>query len=599
MALEDLEIRPGLFTLRTDRDSQGRWKTGNHVRFHNGLPQKIGGWVKSATSTFLGICRGITDWVTLADIKYIGLGTHLKWYVYVGGTFYDITPIRSSGTYANDPFAVVDTSTTVTVTHTSHGAVNGDYVTIAGATAGGGITVSGEYQLTYVDANSYTITHGSAATSTDSTTGGAAATFSYQINAGGADNVPGLGYGIGPYGGGTWDTTRTSGGTIIAARTWTQDQWGEDLIGCPRNGGIYVWDASTGTGTRATVISQAPTSAKGIFVSPEDKHLVAYGAHNGTYLDPMLVRWSDSNDYTYWTVADGHTAGVKRLTTGTEIVTHIKAAGETCLFTDSNLWTMAFEGPPYTFAWKDRGANGKIAGPNAAVQVDGKVWWMGQSDFYVYDGTITPISCDVHNHVFDSLNTDQRVKISCGFNRKFREIWWHYPSLTATENDSYVTYNIYEKTWAFGTLVRTMFVGDSKIFSDVYATGSDGYLYSHENGTDADAQALSATLESWDVEVPNSKQLPGGPGDYVMHIGRAIPDFKVLTGSVIMTLVGKKFPQDTETITKGPYTILSSTSKINPRMRCRQISIQIESAAIGDHWRYGGIRPDVKQHGKR
>ena len=601
MALEDLNVKPGLFTILTDRLAMGRWKYGDHVRFHNGLPEKLGGWIKSGSNTFLGICRGITDWITLSAITYIGLGTHLKWYVWTDGTFYDITPIRkTTSPLGNDPFSTVSTTAVITVHDTGHGAQVGDFVTISGATAVATVTVNGQWQVaSVIDGDNWTFVAASNANAT-TTGGGNAAVAAYQINTGNADTSAGLGWGIGPWGGGTYGTARTvGGGTVIDARTWTQDQWGEDLIGCPRDGGIYLWDASVGTGTRAAVISQAPAVAKGIFVFPDNKSLVAYGAHDGSIQDPMLVRWSNSNDYTTWNVDPLNDAGVKRITTGTQLITHVKAAGEVCLFTDSNLWSMSFIGPPYTYGWKDRGANGRIMGSNAAIQVDGKVYWMGQSEFYAYDGTIQILQCDVYNQVFRNVNIYQRAKVSCGFNRRFRELWWHYPSAASNENDSYVFYNVYEQTWSLGTMVRTMFVGDSKVISDVYATGTDGYIYYHENGLDADNVALPSYLESWDVEVPYSSQQNAGPGDYVMSMNRAIPDFKDIVGSITMTLVGKKYPQDTDVITKGPYTITATTTKINPRMRCRQVSIQIESANMGVFWRYGGIRPDVRQHGKR
>ena len=230
-------------------------------------------------------------------------------------------------------------------------------------------------------------------------------------------------------------------------------------------------------------------------------------------------------------------------------------------------------------------------GPNATTQVDGTVYWMGRADFFQYNGTVSSIPCDVYNQVFLNINLDQRFKVACGYCQRFREVWWHYTSKNSTENDSYVTYNVYEHTWSFGTLSRTMYVGNSKVMTGVYATGADGYLYDHETGLNADTAPMDKQLSSWDIEV--------GVGDDIMHIAALIPDFKDIVGSVDMTLVGRKFPMDPEIITKGPYSIVNTTKQINPKMRCRQISINLDANALNTFWRFGGARIDATPDGKR
>lgn len=591
MPLKNLKIAPGLYTLDTARGSVGRWINGNWVRWWRGLAQKIGGYTRNGSSTFTGICRGAADWISLALAKYISLGTHLKLYIWDAGTYYDITPIRSTGTFANDPFAVTDTLTTVVVTHVGHGALDGAYVTIAGATAGGGITISGEYQITYIDANSYSITHSSAATSTDSTTGGAAATYAYQINPGVAASVAGYGWGAGTYGASTWGTARPTSVILAMARTWSLDTWGEDLIANPRGGGIYVWDTSAGTGTRATVISGAPSTARAIFVSEENRHLVALGAHDGSADDPMLVRWSTSEDYTDFAPSDLDTAGEKRLDGGTEIYCPVKTRTGTLIFTDASLWLMTFEGPPYTFGFDQKGSNGGIRGPNAAKNVKDKVYWMGANDFFVYDGSINVLPCDVLNYVMDDINSDQSAMVYAGANKNFGEVWWLYPSAASSECDKYVLYNTLENTWAFGSLARTVYIGDSTVFSNAYATGADGYLYDHEYGVDGNGSAINATLESGAIEI--------GEGEQIMHISGVIPDFEQLTGTMALTMTSKKFPHSQQSRTKGPYSITSTTEQIHPRMRGRQIELSLSLNEVGGDFRMGTLRVDVKAHGKR
>ena len=264
MALRDINIRPGIFTIKSDSGAVGRWKNANHVPVWNSLPQKTGGWAVSGSDTFVGKARGVTDWRSLASQKIIGIGTHLKLYVWIGGTVSDITPLRETGTLGADPFAMTDTSTTVTVSDVAHGNLVGDYVSFSGASAAAGITVNGEYVVVTVPGdNSYTITHSAAATSTASG-GGAAVAYAYQIHVGTESSIVGLGWGAEKWNQSTWGTPRSTSNFLSLARVWSLDTWGEDLIACPRGGGIYVWDTSTGVGTRAAGICGATRTAAAI-----------------------------------------------------------------------------------------------------------------------------------------------------------------------------------------------------------------------------------------------------------------------------------------------------------------------------------------------
>lgn len=592
MPLRDLNILPGLYTINTDRGAVGRWKDGNHVRFWHGLPQKIGGWTISVGSnTFSGKARAAIDWQSLAVEKIIGLGTNLKLYAWIGATFSDITPLRDSGTLGADPFAMVNTSTTVTVSDVAHGNLAGDYVHYSGATAAGGITIDGEYTVVTVpNADSYTITHSAAATSTVSG-GGAAVAYKYEIHVGAADSVVGLGYGAGTYGSSTYGTPRLVSNFLSMARIWSLDNWGEDLIACPRGGGIYAWDTSVGIGSRSAVISGAPTTAKAILVSSENRHLIALGAHDGSADDPLLIRWCDSEDYTAWTASVTNTAGDKRLDSGNEIYCGIKTTKETLIFTDAALYTMSFDGPPYTFGFNYIGQTGGLASPNAAKELDGRVPWMGNGNFYIYDGSIKVLPCDVLNHVFDDINWVQRAKIFAGANRKYGEVWWLYCTATATECDVYVIYNMIENHWSYGTLSRTLIIGDSDTFENPYAAGTDGNFYDHESGADDNISALVSTLESGDVDI--------GEGEYLMQVRKVVPDFVSLTGSVSLTLNGKKYPGSSETLASTAQTITSTTKFVNPRLRARQVSVSLSTSAIGDDWRMGTLRLDIKPHGKK
>ena len=590
--LKPINVLPGLYTLTTDREAKARWVDGDKVRFIHGAPEKLGGWSKASTNTFNGKCRALVDWQTFARTKYIGLGTHTKLYVYdVGGAYYDVTPVRDSGTLAADPITTTNGSAVVTIHDVAHGLSVGDAAIFSGASAVATITVSGEYTVTsVVDADNYTITHGSAANA-GATGGGAAVAYIYLLPVGSASSVFGLGYGAGPYGASTYGTARTVSSLLTFLRIWSLSAWGDDLIANPRGGAIYLWDESVGTGTRAAAISGTPTTGYWIFVSEEDKRLIVLGAHNGSASDPMLLRWSDDEDYTAFTAGPSSAAGQKRFTVGNELLTAMKVAGGMLIHSDAYCWKMTSIGPPLFYSFDPVGDNGGLMGPNAGVDVDGRAYWMGEHNFHVYDGAVNILPCEVWPTVFENINRVQKYKVFGGFNKIQREVWWLYPSEDADECDSYVLYNIDERTWSFGSIARTAYLGDSKLFSGPFAAGTNGYLYDHEAGTDDDGAAMDASLQSGAIEI--------GQGDNIMHIGKAVPDFKRLTGFVNVTLKGKAYPQASEEVTSGPHSVAATTEYINPRMRARQVEILLESDNVGDDWRFARIRLELKPHGRR
>lgn len=586
MPLKDVPVQPGMYTLSTDRGARGRWKNGQWVRFWKGMVEKIGGYNKNSTNTFTGKARAALDWLTLSLVRYIALGTHLKLQLWLGGTYYDITPLRSTATLGVNPFAMTSGSAEVTVTHVAHGAYVDDYVTFSGATAAGGITISGEYQITtMVDVDTYKITHTAQASST-TTGGGAAVEAKYQIHVGVASTEYVSGYGAGAYGAGTYGTTRTLSSLLSYARIWSLDNWGEDLIACCRDQGVYVWDASVGTGTRAAVISGAPTVCKAAFVSEQNRHLVVLGPDS----EPLKVKWSDAEDYTDWTPTASNAAGSKLLSGGNELYCAVKTDGETILFTDSVMYSMKFEGPPYVFSFDPKGSSFGIRGPNAAREAGGKIYWMGKKEFYVYDGSTSTLACDVLPTVFDNINSDQGALVFAGANRGFAEVWWLYPSADATECDRYVIYNYEDKTWAFGTLARTVFIGDSDNITNTYACGTDGYIYDHESGVNADGGALSAYAETGDLEIAE--------GEEIMFVDKLIPDFAELSGTLSLTIKGRRYPKG-EQLTKGPYSITSSTEKVQPRFTARQMSLYLSVSTVDANFRMGTLRINAMPDGER
>jgi hypothetical protein len=586
MPLNNLKIPPGVNNLNTALGSEGRWNDADKVRFFKGQPQKIGGWQKKNTNTFLGKCRRMRDWVSFGGLKWLALGTHLKLYVY-GTGFSDITPLRETQALTN-PFDTTNLSAVVTVNDTAHGAVNNDFVTISGSAAVGGITPSGNYQITYVDPNSYTITHSSAATSSVTGGGGASVVAKYEITVGSDNGFFGLGWGAGTWGASTWGSARAVSNIFLFPRTWSLTMWGEDLIANPRGGGIYTWDTSVGTGTRATVISGAPSTASFVLVTPESRHLVAYGAHDGVADNKLNIRWCAREDYTAWTPSAINTAGDKLLDSGSDIIAALPTSREILIYTDVSVYSQQFIGGNEVFSFRQLGDVCGLRAPGAAVQFADIVYWMGVENFFLYDGQLRVIPCEVHDHVFNNINESQRGKIIAGINRDYTEVWWFYPRGAATENSHYVVYNFVDQTWTIGSLARTAWIDRGEVVAAPNAAGADGYLYEHETGTDDASSAMEVYVETGDFDLLD--------GDQFAYMDRIIPDFKNLTGTADITIKFRDYPQSTQR-SKGPFAYTTDTTKIDFRGRGRQVALRVGSSSVGDHWRYGTMRARLKTDG--
>jgi len=429
MPLQKLNLKPGVNRENTRYTTEGGWYESDKIRFRQGTPEKIGGWERISENTFLGVCRSLHQWSTLEGLIYTGVGTNLKFYVESGGAYYDITPIEETNTLT-DPFDTTNASSIVTVTDPGLGnLLSGDFVTFSGATAVGGLTINGEYQIISVDplATTYTIDAGSLATST--ATGGGTVTAAYQINTGAAIAVPLVGWGASTWGSGTWGVGATS---TKALRLWSQSNFGEDLIFGPRGGAIYYWDASAGLATRAVDLadvvgaSGVPTSQNYLLVSDVSRFVFAMGCEDGGVFDAMLIRWSDQEDATNWTPAATNQAGSLRLSRGSEIVTATQSRQEILVWTDTSLYSLQYVGAPIVWKAQLMGENTSIASENAVAYADGVAYWMGVDKFYKYDGRTQTLRCDLRQFIFNNLNAEQYDQIFAGTNEAFNEIWWFY-----------------------------------------------------------------------------------------------------------------------------------------------------------------------------
>ena len=620
MALTKLVFRPGINRETTAYANEGGWWDGNLVRFRAGKPESIGGWTRYTRAQMLGTGRSILTWTALDGTIYTGSGTNLKYYVVRGGGINDITPLRETTTAGAVTFAATNGSSVITVSDTSNGVLLGDFVTFSGAASlGGNVTadiLNAEHRVTrVVDANTYEITVSVVANASDSGDGGASVVGAYQINVGLDTSVFGTGWGTGPWSRGTWGSGSSTTVAGAQLRIWSQDNYGEDLIICVQDGGIYYWDKSLGLASRAVALEDlagaqaAPTIAKTIIVSERDRHVIAFGCDPEAtpgIQDPLVIRFSDQEDPAEWRTLPTTTAGELRIGTGSEIVGAVQTKQQVIVFTDVSVHAMQYIGDPFTFGLQEVSSSVSLISPNAMVAVGDVVYWMGKNEFYAYDGAVVQIPCDVKEYVFSGMNIQQQLKVYAGHSSSFSEVWWFYPSSSSQENDSYVVYNYEQRVWYYGTLPRTAWQ-DRNVLSFPLAVSPDGYIYYQESGlNDGSANppvALAPYIESSVVDM--------GEGDQFMFATRVIPDITFRnstneTPTATLTIKARNFPggayfaSDSDPITKtASLPVEQFTNELYVRLRGRSMSLRIESNQLNTAWRLGDPRLDMRTDGRK
>jgi len=639
MPLSKLQFKPGVNREITAYSNEGGWFDIDNVRFQKGYPEKIGGWQKRSTNSFLGTCRALHPWVSLARDQYVGVGTNLKYYIDEGGFYNDVTPLRVTTSAGAVTFAATNGSSELTVSHSNHGAVVNDFVTYSGAASLGGLITANvlnqEYYVTEViDTGSYKIKARAAGTSisdityegqlnpslvaangSDTGNGGGSVVGAYQINTGLDIGVSGAGWGAGTWGRGTWGSASSDAIVTNTLRLWSHDNFGEDLLMNVRDGGIYYWDETNTLSTRGVDITtiagsdSAPTVAKQILVSDRDRHIIAFGCDteaNPGVQDPLAIRFSSQESLTDWASTATNTAGELRLGSGSEIVTALETRQQILVFTDTTLYSMQFLGPPFTFGVNSLSENITIASPNAAIAVDDNVYWMGRAEFYVYSGAVQRLPCMVRDFVFSDINEEQLDKINAALNTEHSEIWWYYPSANSSEVNRYVVYNYLEQVWYYGSFGRTAWI-DRGIFDFPFAANADGYIYEHEigfdDGTTNPITPINAFIQSSPIDI--------GDGEQFMLLRKMIPDVDfrdstALLPDVNITLDVKNVPDgtysktETDTFVKTQAAAVSArTEQLHFRLRGRQMRFKIESEDLGVTWRLGSPRLDIRSDGRR
>ena len=700
MPFSKIIFKPGVNRENTRYTNEGGWYESQWVRFRQGSPEKIGGWTQYSSTTFLGVCRSLWNWITLSAQNIIGLGTNLKYYLTIGNQYFDITPIRSTVTLSN-PFTATAGSSTITVAATSHGALINDFVTFSGAVGLGGNITAGvlnqQYQITSVpNVNQFTFTATATANSTDasgSPGGGSAVVAAYQVNTGPAFQTPFSGWGAGTWGGGSWGNGQAVKNNL---QIWNAYNFGQNLLFGPRGSGLYYWTAPTlsargvalnTTGGTVTITNSSSTGAPALItstvnlpnnssiqlgttgalptglstnttyyvvnvlgtafnvsltqggipistssagsgtqsisllmdvplfqnylqVSDSSNFVIVFGTNDygSSTLDPMLIRWSDQQSTVVWYPDITNQAGSVRLSHGSQIITAIQTRQEIAIFTDGALYSMQYLGPPYVWGVQLLSENTTIIGPNAAVLASGVIYWMGIDKFYMYDGRVQTLSCDLRRFVFQNMNYYQNEQVYCSTVEGFNEVWWFYVSGTGNQINSYVVYNYLEKNWYYGTMARTAWL-DTTLQNNPIAATYNGYLLNQENGVDDNETGTPAPIDAY----ISSSEFDVGDGDHFVFIDRILPDL-TFSGSTsgtspITTMTLYALTDSGSGVTQtynnnvaytAAYNITEEfTGQVYTRIRGRQMILKMESNKVGTTWQLGAPRFNIRLDGRR
>jgi hypothetical protein len=639
--LQKLNFKPGFNKMVTDSGGESQWIDGDFVRFRYGLPEKIGGWsqLTNSNNTLPGVARAQHAWTSIAGEKYVAIGTSQGLFLYYEGEFFDISPLDNDVITGAD-FDATSGSPTITVNKTAHGLLDGRYITFSSVTVptGSGYATTDFTNNTFEVLNktddTFEITMPSNSAGTTSGTG-SAQIDPYEV-VGPTFQTAGLGWGTSTWGSSTWGTASATSNVILDPGLWSLDNFGQILVATIHNGKTFTWNAGVATprANRATVMSGAPTKTKLTQVSDRDRHLFHFGTEttigDTTTFDPMFIRFSNQEDFNTYQPTATNTAGTFRLDKGNEIIGAVSGKDYTLVLTDSSAYVIQYVGPPFTFSVRQVGTNCGLIGQNALSYSNGIVFWMsGEGGFFMYDGTVKTIPCLVEDFVFTDngdnlgINYNSSQLVYCEHNTLYNEINWFYPASGTEQINRCVVYNYAENVWTTSSLARSSYV-DQGVYDLPYATdynktalpnfpiqgitakyGASTY-YAQETGTDqvnsSGTTSIDAYIQSGDFDITNNNNIADlrGDGEYIMSVKRFIPDFKVLTGNSKITLLLNNYPSDTAVSSSlGPFTITSSTDKVDTRARGRLVSLKIENDAVGETWRYGTLRLDAKPDGRR
>lgn len=508
------------------------------------------------------------------------------------------TTIVSSGTLP--AFTTTANSAQISVSLANHNflSIPGLFYSFYAPTTVDGLIVEGPYEIQSVVSSTNFLINATetASAAATATMNSSFAQIVYYITPG--PQAAGSGWGAGAWGSGGWGTgTAFAGatGTPITVDDWTLDNWGEVLIACVKDGPIYTWSANSGFAI-ASVIDEAPFFNGGAFVSMPQQILVAWRSGQeitGTQ-DNLLVRWSDSEDFTTWEVSNQTAAGSFKIPTGSLITGGLQAANQGIIWTDVDCWVMRYIGGDLIFNFTRVGSGCGLVGPHAAGTLGGIVWWMSTNNFFILGPQgVEPLPCTVWDFVFQNINTNYINKVQCATNSAFNEVKWFFPSTGATENDSFVKYNIIEKEWDYGKLARTAWT-DVSVLGNPIGTGPGGMIYQHETGNATTGVSVPSFTSGWWTITE---------GNDFAFVDFVIPDFHFGkypgpdNARIEVTFLAADYPGDTPR-SYGPYVVTNATEYLTPRLRGRLMAVQVTGDGL-TWWRLGKVRYRWAHAGRR
>ena len=644
--LTEIKFAPGIDKQDTSVGAAGRWVDSDNVRFRYGLPEKVGGWQSLLNESIVGVVRKQHAFVDNDGNRYVALGTDKFLLLYFEGGLYDITPLKTALTSAT--LATTNASPICSITTgTDHNLSLGDIILLDNVTlpvGTGYVDADFEdklFQVTSITSNTvFTITQTTNATATVAT-GGSIDVVPYE-QVGPAAQTYGYGFGVGPYGstiGGTeWGNAVNAASVVLEPGLWSLSNFGQVLVATIANGKTFTWDSAiaarlttrASTTTSGFVTTNNPTATRVTLISPTTRHLIHLGTEttigDPSTQDDMFIRFSIDENINEYTPEATNTAGTQRIQDGTKIIGALVAKENILVWTDNALYTMKFVGAPFTFGFEQVGTNCGLIGKNAAIEIDGVAYWMGNNGFFSFDGTVNTLPCSVEDYVYDDIDTTKGQQVNAGINNLFTEVVWWYPTAGSEFNNRYVVFNYGQSNgqlpmgnWYTGVNVnsiRTSWI-DSLIYPKPYATAynssNDGtfpvvigqsglgasVFFEQETGTDqvnpdGSTTILTSFVQSFDFS------LQANQSEIFLAMRRFLPNFKVLTGNNQVTIGVSDYPSDSVAATRlSPFTIDATTDKVDTRARGRYASIKIENINLGETWRFGTFQVDLQPDGRR
>ena len=644
--LTEIKFAPGIDKQDTSVGAAGRWVDSDNVRFRYGLPEKVGGWQSLLNESIVGVVRKQHAFVDNDGNRYVALGTDKFLLLYFEGGLYDITPLKTALTSAT--LATTDASPICSITTgTDHNLSLGDIILLDNVTlpvGTGYVDADFEdklFQVTSITSNTvFTITQTTNATATVAT-GGSIDVVPYE-QVGPAAQTYGYGFGVGVYGstiGGTgWGNAVNAASVTLEPGLWSLSNFGQVLVATIANGKTFTWDSAiaarlttrASTTTSGFTTTNNPTATRVTLISPTTRHLIHLGTEttigDPSTQDDMFIRFSIDENINEYTPEATNTAGTQRIQDGTKIMGALVAKENILVWTDNALYTMKFVGAPFTFGFEQVGTNCGLIGKNAAIEIDGVAYWMGNNGFFSFDGTVNTLPCSVEDYVYDDIDTTKGQQVNAGINNLFTEVVWWYPTAGSEFNNRYVVFNYGQSNgqlpmgnWYTGintNSIRTSWI-DSLVYPKPYATAynssNDGtfpvvigqsglgasVFFEQETGTDqvnpdGSVTTLTSFIQSFDFS------LQANQSEIFLAMRRFLPNFKVLTGNNQVTIGVSDYPSDSVAATRlSPFTIDATTDKVDTRARGRYASIKIENINLGETWRFGTFQVDLQPDGRR